>query len=260
MNSPRGDVHYLVNAKMAAVWMSVLIAVIFSINLNVKRCAFVSSDCIGLSLIGEEAEEFKYGESFISSSLWQARGGKFSFRMRTSKQSFLSILILMCGDVEQCPGPGYCRRSILELTSLLNNKGMKMFHQNVRGLFGNLGHVSELLQSFPGIDILSLSETDIEAGLEQDEAIYDIPGYSFINRPRKSSKGGGVGAYLVDGIRWDRRHDLENDKIEAIWLEIRPKHSKTFLVGIMYRPPDNKGRFCNTIASVALVHTSIQSD
>ena len=95
----------------------------------------------------------------------------------------------MCGDVEQCPRPGYCRRSILELTSLLNNKGMKMFHQNVRGLFGNLGHVSGLLQSFPGIDILSLSETHIEAGLEQEEAIYDITGYSFINRPRKSGKG-----------------------------------------------------------------------
>ena len=114
-----------------------------------------------------------------------------------------------------------------------------MFHQNVRGLFGNLGHVSELLQSFPGIDILSLSETHIEAGLEQEEAIYDMPGYSFISRPRRSGKGGGVGAYNVDGIGWDRRHDLENDNTEAIWLEIRPKDSKTFLVGIMYRPPDS---------------------
>ena len=97
--------------KMVRVWLIVLIAVIFSINLNVKRCAFVSSDCIGLSLIGEEAEETKYGESFISSSLWQARGVKFSFRIRTSKQSFLSILILMCGDVEECPGLGYGGRS-----------------------------------------------------------------------------------------------------------------------------------------------------
>ena len=49
-------------------------------------------------------------------------------------------------------------------------------------------------------------------------------------------KGGGVGAYIVDGVRWDWRHDLENDNLEAIWLEIRPKHSQDFLVGIMYRP------------------------
>ena len=82
----------------------------------------------------------------------------------------------MCGDVEQYPGHGYCRRNIPELTLLINKKGMKMFHQNARGLFG---HVSELLQNFPGIDILSVSETHIEAGLEQEEAIYDI---TWLNR------------------------------------------------------------------------------
>ena len=84
------------------------------------------------------------------------------------------------------------------LLSLINNKGMKRFHQNVRGLFGNLGHVSKLLHSFPGIDILSLSETHVEAGLEQEKAIYDLPGYTFVNRPRNHGKGGGVGTY----IRW----------------------------------------------------------
>ena len=30
--------------------------------------------------------------------------------------------------------------------------------------------------------------------------------------------------------------------------------------GINFRERRNKGRFCNTVASVALVHTSIQSD
>ena len=63
---------------------------------------------------------------------------------------------------------------------------------------------------------MSLSETHIEAGLEQEEAIYDVHGYSFINRPRKSGKGGGVAAYIGDGVVWDRRYDLENDNIEAI--------------------------------------------
>ena len=76
-------------------------------------------------------------------------------------------------------------------------------------------------------------------------AIY-IPGYSFVNRPRKSGKGGGVAAYIGDGIVWDRRHDVknENDNIEAIWIELRPKHSKSFLVGIMYRPPDSSKYLC----------------
>ena len=47
---------------------------------------------------------------------------------------------------------------MLELSSLLNNKGIKMHHQNVRGLSDNLGHVSELLKNFLAIGIFSLSE------------------------------------------------------------------------------------------------------
>ena len=87
--------------------------------------------------------------------------------------------------------------------------------------------------------ILSLSETHIEARSSMEDGVYDIPGYSFINRPRKSDKGGGVGAYILDGIIWGRQDDLENENVEAIWLEIRPIHSNSFLVCIMYRPPES---------------------
>eukprot|EP00795_Rhopilema_esculentum_P001269 gene1268-15649_t len=62
-----------------------------------------------------------------------------------------------------------------------------------------------------------------------------IAGTSTMFFKRKSGKGGGVGAYIGDGVVWDRRYDLDNNNIEAIWIEIRPKHSKSFLVGI--RPP-----------------------
>ena len=145
----------------------------------------------------------------------------------------------MCGDVQACPGPGNCTRNLQELNSLIKTRGIKISHQNARGLSGNFGHVAELLQSFPGMHILSLSETHIEARSDQEDGVYDIPGYSFISRPRKSGKGGGVGAYILDGISWDRRDDLENENIEAIWLEVRPSHSNSFLLCIMYRPPES---------------------
>ena len=77
-----------------------------------------------------------------------------------------------------------------------------MFHQNVRGLLGNLAHVSTLLQSSPGMDILTLSETHLEVQNELADAACNIPGYSFISRPRKSAKGGGVAAYIGDHIVW----------------------------------------------------------
>ena len=63
----------------------------------------------------------------------------------------------MCGDVQSCPGPGSYTRNIQELDSLIKTRSIKIFLQNVRGLSGNYGYVAELLQSFPGMDILSFS-------------------------------------------------------------------------------------------------------
>ena len=54
-----------------------------------------------------------------------------------------------------------------------------MFHQNARGLLGNHLHVSALLQSFPGIDILSLSEPHIVVGNEHEEGVTYISDYSY---------------------------------------------------------------------------------
>ena len=223
--------------KMVACSSALFTLLIFVLNLQVKRSSFVDSDFIGLTLLGKQIDEVDHGETFICSSLFQARGGKFCFRIRSSRQSFFNILILMWGDVQSCPGPGNCTRTIQEMDSLTKTRGIKLFHQNARGLIGNYGHFAELLQSFPGMHILSLSETHIEARSNQEDGVYDISGYSFISRPRKSGKGGGVGAYILDGISWDRRGDLENVNVEAIWLEIRPGYSSSFLLCIMYRPP-----------------------
>ena len=43
---------------------------------------------------------------------------------------------------------------------------------------------------------------------------------------------------ISDHLTWDRREDLEMDEIEAIWLEIKPKMLRGFLVAIGYRLPD----------------------
>ena len=42
----------------------------YSINLRVRKRSFVTSDYIGLTLTGMEAEKVKYGETFIWASLW----------------------------------------------------------------------------------------------------------------------------------------------------------------------------------------------
>ena len=131
------------------------------INLQVKKIAFVGSDSIGLSIAGKEI--FSSKEMFIVSSLWQAKKAKRYIHVQSSKQGFMFLLILRCGDIESCPSP--CSgnsRDILGLNQLLKQRGLAVFHQNVCGLFSNITLISELLRSFDGIDILTLSETHIQ--------------------------------------------------------------------------------------------------
>ena len=66
-----------------------------------------------------------------------------------------------------------------------------------------------------------------------------IDGYSFISKPRKSAKGGGVGAYISSSVPYHRRLDLELDDIECLWIEVLFPKSKGFLIGFIYRPPDS---------------------
>ena len=36
----------------------------------------------------------------------------------------------------------------------------------------------------------------------------------------------------------ERRHDLENESVEGMWIEVCVKNAKRFLIGVYYRPPD----------------------
>ena len=79
--------------------------------------------------------------------------------LRNARRSYIALLILLCGNVESCPGPISAQidseRIIDELMSLLRVKGLKILHQNVRGLSSNFAYMLELFQSFKAIDILT---------------------------------------------------------------------------------------------------------
>ena len=148
----------------------------------------------------------------------------------------------MCGDVEPCPGPitqQNCSRIIPELNSLLQKRGLKILHQNAKGLSTNMAYVSEIFKSFRGIDIVGISETHVNHKRdEMPPSLFDIPGYSFVSRPLPDGKGGGVAAYISESLKWDRKEDLEMEEFEVIWLEVTPKKSRGFLVAIDYHQPD----------------------
>ena len=111
-----------------------------------------------------------------------------------------------------------------------------MLHQNIRGLSGKRDLLAELLFNHRSVDILGLSKTWTKPDSIDD---LNIPGYNYERKDRVSGTGGGVGAFIKDGVPYIRRYDLENDSIEMIWLEICFKHTSSFFVGILYRPPDS---------------------
>ena len=133
---------------MAVVQTTALVILLLISIYNVKRCAFIGSDVVGLTVEGSEIIR------------------KFHFL----------IIMARWGPERYTP----------ELNNVLKGKGIGIFHQNVRGLLSNSGQVAELLHSFKAIDII-LS--------------------------RKDRKGGGVGAYISDRLVWERRRDIEHERV-----------------------------------------------
>ena len=129
-----------------------------------------------------------------------------------------------------------CDRS--QLNKFLKGRGFKIFHQNVDGLLDKVEEVQLLLEETrKDIHILGISETHLNADISDSQA--SVQDYTFVRKDRAKGTWGGVGCYIRNDIHWQRREDLEQKGTEAMWIEILVKNSKSFLVCIIYRPPDS---------------------
>ena len=87
------------------------------------------------------------------------------------------------------------------------------------------------LTEYP-IDIFTMSETWLKNNPHLLSYVA-IPGYNNEFRNRDEIRGGGVGAYIREDIKYKRRQDIENIEHQ---LEVpgRNRHSK-LLLGVVYR-------------------------
>ena len=122
-----------------------------------------------------------------------------------------------------------------DINNFCKARGLKCFHQNIRGLQGKYDEVKNILTQCKRIDIFSLSEIFINEDTVID---FEILGYELIKLPRKNGPGGGVGLYIRDQIPFAEREDLDDPDIEGIWIEIFPDSTKSFVFCVAYRPPD----------------------
>ena len=93
-------------------------------------------------------------------------------------------------------------------------------------------------------DIITLSETWLQSDTNLLQYV-QIPGYSFCYKNRDEQRGGGVGMYIKDTIKYKERQDLSelNETIEHVWIECQGKNKyKDYLVGVFYqtRPEDKE--------------------
>lgn len=112
--------------------------------------------------------------------------------------------------------------------------GAWLFHLNCRNI---ISHIDELRLIFKENlpYFIAVSETWLDASIVDSEI--SIPGYTVQRRDRgQNRRGGGVALFVLDGLKYSRRKDLE-DKYEVVWIQVQLRKTK-FLVSCVYRAPD----------------------
>ena len=107
-------------------------------------------------------------------------------------------------------------------------------HLNVRSLLNKMDELRSVLQCAKRPVVFGISETWLNSSVLDNEVV--IPTYDLYRRDRNSN-GGGVLVYVAMGFRSRRRLDLEEDRLEIIWVELHVNR-RTLLLGNMYRPPN----------------------
>ena len=96
-----------------------------------------------------------------------------------------------------------------------------------------------LLNTYKNIDTVTFSETHITYNSWKDSSgLYSIPGFTFTSKCRQHGEGGDVGIYIAGKFEYKRREDLEDVKLEGIWIEIFQTKVNSFIAGTVYRPTE----------------------
>ena len=79
-------------------------------------------------------------------------------------------------------------------------------HLNTQSMVSTFNEFALTIKSYP-LDIITLSETWLKAHRELQEYVA-IPGYVTEFRHREEIKGGGVGVYIKDNVKYKHCRDI----------------------------------------------------
>ncbi len=109
-----------------------------------------------------------------------------------------------------------------------NEKGLIFAHLNTRSMRKKMDDIKLLIKN-ECIDVFTISESWLDTNVSDAEIT--IPGYTLFRRDRclnydygNDNGSGGTVCYVKDHINATHRTDLNDDAIEALWVELKPNH------------------------------------
>uniref|UniRef100_A0A6P8INI3 Uncharacterized protein LOC116303067 n=1 Tax=Actinia tenebrosa TaxID=6105 RepID=A0A6P8INI3_ACTTE len=154
-----------------------------------------------------------------------------NYNEKVSRVNFLYPAIKLVHDIEVNPGPGQRTRN-------KSNK-VKIAHLNVR----SLKHREHFIQVKDTVisndfDVFTISETWLDNSVSNLEV--EIPGYNVFRVDRQNKRGGGVCSYAKQSFKTQVLNEISgisNGGLHQLWMEIKVRSFKSFVVCTTYRPP-----------------------
>ena len=114
-----------------------------------------------------------------------------------------------------------------------------LLHINARSLNQNFDAIELFrtsVKEFP-FSVIGITETWLNSN---SPTMFHLQDYEFLRADRSHGKGGGVGIYIHNKLKFKLRPDLHISGSEDIFIEIINSKSKNIIVGTIYRPPTVK--------------------
>ena len=115
---------------------------------------------------------------------------------------------MICMDIHPNPGPNN--------TDTIHT--LYILHLNTRSIRNNMNSISDLPESY---QILCFSETHLDDTI--DSSSLQIEGFDTPLRKDRTRNGGGAMVCISSVLNYKIRPDLENQRLETIWFEIKLK-------------------------------------
>ncbi|KAM7314032.1 hypothetical protein ISCGN_003817 [Ixodes scapularis] len=167
--------------------------------------------------------------------------------LRPTLTPSLTALLLIAGDISPNPGPAIdntavvlnaprreSTRAPLPPRPWKSSLHLDVWYSNVRSIKNKLRELSALVESTPHT-VFALTETWLDPSIH-DGQIADTERFQIFRKDRTTSRGGGVMLIAPYNLPCRRRRDLEQDCLEAVFVEARCGNTSVLLICV-YSPP-----------------------